>query len=128
MKQILLIVLVVLAAAAAGYYFFIRAHPVKTAAENVKLLHPEDIQSQVQRLGEEIYKQKYYAPLIATYKKMLEEYPDNLELKKQLAFAYFGAGQYAEAKPILDEIAKTPLANEEVLRELEFIKKQNPLP
>lgn len=83
---------------------------------------PKDIQSEIQRRGEERFRQKLYVPLIEVYKGMLEKFPDNLDLKKKLAFAYFGAEEYAKAKPLLEEVAKTNLVDDEVKRELEYIK------
>ena len=83
---------------------------------------PQGFEAQIREKTELSYRHKIYAPLIEAYKKMLQKMPDNLDLKKKLAFAYFGAGDYKNAEPLLNEVAKTDLADDETRRELEYIK------
>jgi tetratricopeptide (TPR) repeat protein len=84
---------------------------------------PQEITEGIARHGEAAYRQKLYAPLIATYKGLLEKMPDNVDLKKKLAFAYFGAMEYDKALPLLKEVTEAGLADDEVRREMEIIGK-----
>ena len=74
--------------------------------------------------GEALYKRKILAPQIAAYEKMREAYPDSVDLKKKLALAYFDAGEYAKAEPLLETVAKTNLSDDQVLKALEVIHKK----
>lgn len=82
---------------------------------------PSTISDKIQSRGETLYKQKVYSPLIAIYENLVKKYPNNLDLKKKLAFAYFGAERYSDAKPILNDIAKTNVEDAEVYFELGVI-------
>ena len=81
----------------------------------------EDAGAAMNKMREESYRKKAYAPLVAVYEKMLVNMPESIELKKKLAFAYFAATQYEKARPLLEEVSKTNSADDEVKRELEFI-------
>lgn len=101
--------------------FVINFNKAKRNANSLGSTTSREMESELKRVGEERLRGRMYAPLIATYKKMLEQMPDNIDLKKKLAFAYFGAAEYEKARPLLEEVSKTGLNDDEVLRELEFI-------
>ena len=121
-KVIWPIVIAVLAVGAtAGFYYF-KAHE-KQAERKPADIAPADVQKELQKGVEARFRQKQYAPEIYLYKKMLEKYPGSFDLKKKLAFAYFGAAQYDKAGPLLEEVEKGGAADDEVRRELEYIRK-----
>lgn len=99
-----------------GYWFYRSSLPLRTSSTIAK-----DTRGFIQQRGEKKIKQKYYAPLVIVYQNMLRKYPDNIEIKKKLAFAYFGSGDYEKAEPLLKEVAKTSYADPETFRELDFI-------
>ncbi|PIR17859.1 MAG: hypothetical protein COV46_02380 [Deltaproteobacteria bacterium CG11_big_fil_rev_8_21_14_0_20_49_13] len=101
--------------------FVINFNKAKGGAKSLGSMTSQEIGSELKKIGEERLRGKMYAPLIATYKKMLEQMPDNIDLKKKLAFAYFGAAEYEKARPLLEEVSKSGLKDDEVFRELEFI-------
>ena len=72
--------------------------------------------------GERVIKKQISLALVATYEKMHAKYPDSVDLKKKLAFAYFGAELYDKALPLLEEVARTDQADTEVAHEIAFIK------
>lgn len=80
------------------------------------------IQKGLERRGGELMKEKRFTTLIELYKRVLERQPDNVTAKKALAGAYFSAGQYDKARPLLEELENDGAADDEVRRELEFIK------
>lgn len=84
-------------------------------------LPPQIMRGEIERRGEEMYRQRLYAPIIETYKEMLAKMPDNPGLKKRLAFAYFGAGRLEDARPFLEDVAGEVSADAEVFYELGFI-------
>lgn len=118
MKKILIAALILMAAGLATFLF----HEHSKRPASVEKQENLTIEKRIRERGELLLKEKMYAPLIATYKKMLEKMPGNVELKKKLAFAYFGAGKYDDTRSILEEVSKTGSADDEVRRELEFIK------
>lgn len=123
-KHFIIIVMVAVMAGAlvfAGYKFLATTRTAGSQKSFSQPAVPKDVPAQLEKRGEEIYRSKTYSPLIAVYKGMLAKFPDNIEVKKKLAFAYFGARDYNNAKPLLDEVARTPSADAEVLRELEII-------
>lgn len=82
---------------------------------------PEQFQAEQQRAAEILgekgvdkYKQRYFAPLIATYEKILTISPDSLDTKKKLGLAYFETGQHAKAEPLLAPVSESKLADADV--------------
>ena len=57
----------------------------------------------LQKRGEALFKQHYYGAQIAVYQKMLEQFPENQDLKKKLAEAYHNADKEEESRKILDQ-------------------------
>ncbi|MFH0799543.1 MAG: tetratricopeptide repeat protein [Pseudomonadota bacterium] len=115
-KLFYLVAILALGAAAAAIVYWRRGPEIKP----VRLSPPVAMEA-IQQRGEAAYRQQMYAPLIETYKKMLEKTPDSAELKRGLALSYFGAARYAEAGPLLKEVARDPVADAEVFYELGFI-------
>lgn len=70
------------------------------------VLSPKEGANYLQERGEALYKRDYYLPQIAVYQKMLEQYPDSVDLRKKLADAYRQIGKDEEAQRLLDEINK----------------------
>ncbi len=93
-----------------GTYFFglsrmLRLSPRDLPADFQRVLVPQT--EQLVREGQQGLRAKQYAPVIETLKRMLARYPDNRELKKKLGLAYFAAGRYPEAEPLLKEVQAT---------------------
>lgn len=85
----------------AAYYFgVIRS---RKGADSIRAANPKEF---IQKRGEEALRKKTAASFVEVYEKMLDQYPDSLELKKKLAAAYTEAGQPEKAGPLLDEIAE----------------------
>lgn len=114
---ILGVIVIVLAA------FFI--HQRQHAKKSELFLPSFATTDEIQKHGEAMYRQKAYAPLIETYKRMLVRFPDNIDLKKKLAFAYFGAADYEKAKPLLEEVKIASVTDAETFYELGFIANEN---
>lgn len=118
-KKILLVALPI-SILAAGALYTVYHRP---ATQNISVLPAnEDIASDFQKKGMELAKKNYYAPLIATYEQMVAIAPDSVDAKKKLATAYFGAGDFDKARPLLEKIAQTPLMNAECWYELAQIE------
>lgn len=115
------LIIIVLALGIAGLAVFFCLYLTKNKTKTPNLPSSQIINTELQKRGEELYRKKMYAPHIALYKNLLDKMPESVDLKKKLAFAYFGAGEYERAKPLLEEVAKTPLKDDEVVRELTFI-------
>lgn len=77
---------------------------------------PQDF---VDQEGLNAFKKKYYQSQIATYQMILKSAPNSMETKKKLAFAYFEAGEFDKSKPLLEEVSKSPLADDAVRKKLE---------
>ena len=93
----------------------------KQTQENQQASSPEGMQKFLQERGEAQMKKSYYGSQVAVYEKMLPIAPDNLDLKKKLASAYFGAGNFDKAKPLLEEIVQKDPSDQEAKKELEQI-------
>ncbi len=102
-----------------GFLFYTR----KKTAQAPLPLNPSTIE-EIQARGVEQYRAQVYAPVIEVYRRMLEKMPENADLKKKLAFAYFSAARYDEAKPLLEAAAGSPAADAEAFYELAFIAKR----
>ncbi|MBI2974469.1 MAG: tetratricopeptide repeat protein, partial [Deltaproteobacteria bacterium] len=110
MKRTLSILTIVIVVASLAYFL---SRPKKIEHTFTKK-DMQDIQMGISRRGESMFKQKALAPIIATYESLLKKYPDSIDLKKKLGKAYFGAERYADAKPLLEEVAKTDEKDGEV--------------
>jgi Flp pilus assembly protein TadD len=121
MKRILIALTIVIVVVSFAYFL---SRPKKIAQTFTKK-DMQDIQMGISRRGEARFKQKAFAPIIATYEGLLKKYPDSVELKKKLGKAYFGAERYADAKLLLEEIAKVDETDGEMFYELGVIAKKN---
>ena len=106
--------------AALGYcYWHFKKQPAPAATPSATF-RPQDLnrsqtQDFIQRQGEEFYKKQYYRSQIAVYERMLQQFPDSPDTQKKLAFAYYGAGEFEKARPLLERIAKGPEPDPRVL-------------
>lgn len=98
-----------------------KAAPVAQKSPSPVAVVPEQFQAEQQRAAEILgekgvdkYKQRYFAPLIATYEKILAISPDSLDTKKKLGLAYFETGQHAKAEPLLAPVSESTLADADV--------------
>lgn len=71
--------------------------------QNVSI-EKSEMEGMLKDRAEEEIRKKIYVPFIEVYKNMLAQSPDNVDIKKKLAMAYFSAGQKEEAKVILKEL------------------------
>ncbi|MBI2067784.1 MAG: tetratricopeptide repeat protein [Deltaproteobacteria bacterium] len=97
--------------------------PKTVSTEETKSLLREQ-HDYFQKKGAQGVREKQYAPVIETLKRMLVKYPDNIPLKQKLAFAYFASGHYDDAEPLLREVVDHNLADAETYYELGFIAKE----
>lgn len=117
------VIIVIIAIAAV---FYVKSAPQKPAGE-IRIT-PEATGARIKERGEDFFREKTYAPLISVYLKLLEKNPESLALKEKLAFAYFGAARYKEAKPLLEEIARAGSPTAEVYYKLGFIEQRDGSP
>ncbi len=87
-----------------GYSRLIKTADRSLPADFSQVLIPQT--EQLVKEGQQGLREKQYAPVIETLKRMRTRYPDNPDLKKKLAFAYFASGRYPEAEPLLKEVQK----------------------
>lgn len=95
--------------------------PVAQESPSPVAVVPEQFQAEQQRAAEILgekgvdrYRQRYFAPLIATYEKILAISPDSLHTKKKLGLAYFETDQHAKAEPLLTPVSASALADADV--------------
>lgn len=98
----------------AAALIFLR-HDRKVASPQIS---PQQAAEDIARQGRASLQKRIYGPLIEAYGKMLKDRPDDLMLKQHLAFAYFGAGDFDRARPLLEEVIRSGKASAEAFYEL----------
>lgn len=71
--------------------------------------------------GEQGLKRKMALPLVSVYEKELKQFPQSMDLKKKLALAYFEAGKFDEARPLLIQVNQSSLSDAKTLQAAEAI-------
>jgi tetratricopeptide (TPR) repeat protein len=122
-KRFVIISLLFPAALAAAGLLYLKYVVNGEPAPAPSAMAPENVQKGIQEGVETKFRRSQYLPMIEVYRRMLEKYPDNIDLKKKLGMAYFGAAEYEKARPLLEEVERAGLADAEVRRELGQIRK-----
>ena len=122
-KWVLVVLSVVTVSAVAGvlwFYTFKKEPPKSEAITAPQMLEQA---KDLQKRGETLFKQRIYGSQIAVYERLVAKTPQSLDLKKKLAFLYFAADKFEEARPLLKEVVASKLADAEVFYELGHIEK-----
>jgi Tfp pilus assembly protein PilF len=81
--------------------------------------------TEIQETARGFQRQGDYANAVAVLKKGTAQYPDNLDLKKDLALNHYFSRQYKQALDILDPIIKTSDADEQVYQIAGLVHRSN---
>ncbi len=107
MKYKFFLSLVCIGLAFVGLWLGIRLlSPLFKPEKNGREIPAENTQELMKKRGETILREQYNRSLIVAYQKMLEQYPESLDLKKKLANAYLAAGEKEMAEKLLKEISE----------------------
>ena len=117
---LLSVVTVSVVAGVLWFYAFKKEPPRREAISTQQTLENAN---DLQKRGGALFKQKIFGSQIAVYERLVAKTPQSLDLKKKLAFLYFAADKFEEAKPILKEVVASKLADAEVFYELGHIEK-----
>jgi len=108
MKKIMIILLLLLVCGVGGFFgvrFLLKGKEVPPPPV---WMPPSQaaMEGELRRKGEVMYKRQYYAPMIALYHRLLLKNPQDLEIKKKLGLAYFGAENWKASRQFLEEVQK----------------------